>query len=281
MIRRLMVGMAACMAFAANGSLCLAASASQVVTVTGTGSSIGTVKLMADAFTRKHPAIRVEVLSSIGSTGGIKAVKAGKIDVGLSSRPLRPDERADDLKEAAYGRTPVVFGAHPGTSVNDISLEDIEQIYLGQKVAWPDKTPIRLVLRPKSDAYTEFLVRISDRMRVATEKSYTIPGLFTGVTDQDAAIQIERAAGSFGVTSLAVIQSEGRNIKRLSVNKVAPTLKNLETGKYPFAMSMHVVYRQSSPNTAVKPFIDFIFSGEGQKILRETGHQPLKRQSNP
>lgn len=282
MVHRCVVGIFMCagIVLGTSESISHAASGPQVVTVTGTGSSIGTMKVMADALSKKHPAIRVEVLPSIGSTGAIKAVNADKIDVGLSSRALRLEERDRDVEAVPYGRTPVVFGTHPKTPINDITLEEVEQIYRGQKLTWPDKTPVRLVLRPKSDAYTEFLARISDRMRVATEISYTIPGLFTGITDQDAANQIERAEGSFTVTSLSLLLSEDRRIKRLTLSKVAPTVKNLESGKYPFAMTMYLVYRHNSRNSAVRTFVDFLFSREGQQILRETGHELLKKPVN-
>ncbi|MBI5484759.1 MAG: hypothetical protein HY888_09900, partial [Deltaproteobacteria bacterium] len=106
-------------------------------------------------------------------------------------------------------------------------------------------------------------------------KSYRIPGLFTGVTDQDAADQIEKTTGAFGVTSLSLILSEGRNVKILSLDGVVPDVANLESGKYPYFMTMHLVYRKSNP--AVRRFIDFVFSREGQKVLRDCGHVPLKR----
>ncbi|MBU1149836.1 MAG: hypothetical protein KJ800_02665, partial [Proteobacteria bacterium] len=47
--------------------------------ITGTGSSIGVMKRMAEGFQKKHPNVAVDVLPSIGSTGGIKAVKEGRI----------------------------------------------------------------------------------------------------------------------------------------------------------------------------------------------------------
>ena len=39
--------------------------------------------------------------------------------------------------------------------------------------------------------------------------------MFTAITDQDAADQIERTPGSFGATSYATVVSEKRNIKPL------------------------------------------------------------------
>jgi phosphate transport system substrate-binding protein len=64
------------------------ASSKETLIIAGTGSSVGTMRLMAKGFQKKYPNATVEVLPSIGSTGGIKAVREGKIDIGLSSRVL-------------------------------------------------------------------------------------------------------------------------------------------------------------------------------------------------
>jgi phosphate transport system substrate-binding protein len=73
------------------------ASAQEKLLVTGTGSAIGVMNLIAKAFEKTTPGVKVEVLPSVGSTGGIKAVKDGKIDVGISSRQMKPEERSQDL----------------------------------------------------------------------------------------------------------------------------------------------------------------------------------------
>jgi len=250
---------------------------SGAITITGTGSSIGTIQHLAEAYRKKNPGATVTILPSIGSTGGIRAVKANKIDIGLSSRAMRPEERAPELFEVAYGRTPFVFSTHRGNSQSNISLGEIANIYAGQQRSWPDRTPVRLVLRPKTDAYTVFLESLNENIKQASRISYQIPGLFTGITDQDAADQIEKTPGSFGVTSLSLILSEARNIKPLSLGGVVPNVANLESGKYPCFMTMHLIHKKHNP--AVKRFIDFVFSREGQKVLRENGHQPLKKTS--
>jgi len=257
---------------------CITAGAeSGAIKITGTGSSIGTMQRLVEFYHKKNPGAAVTILTSIGSTGGIKAVKANKIDIGLSSRAMRPDERAPDLFEVAYGRTPFVFATHRSNSQSNITFAEIANIYAGKQRSWPDKTPVRLVLRPRTDAYTVFLESLNENIKQASRKSYQIPGLFTGITDQDAADQIEKTQGSFGVTSLSLILSEDRKIKVLSLDGVAPSVANLESGKYPCFMTMHLIHKNSNP--AVKRFIDFVFSREGQKILRDNGHQPLKKTS--
>lgn len=255
---------------------CITAGAeSGTITITGTGSSIGTMQRLVEVYRKKNPGIDINVLSSIGSAGGIKAVKANRIDIGLSARALRPEERFSELSEVAYGRTPFVFATHRSNKQSSITLAEVAKIYAGQQLTWPDRTPVRLVLRPMTDAYTVFLEGLNENIKQASRKSYRIPGLFTGVTDQDAADQIEKTTGAFGVTSLSLILSEGRNVKILSLDGVVPDVANLESGKYPYFMTMHLVYRKSNP--AVRRFIDFVFSREGQKVLRDCGHVPLKK----
>ncbi|MDP3096829.1 MAG: hypothetical protein Q8M86_02665, partial [Syntrophales bacterium] len=43
--------------------------------ITGSGSGIGAMRRMAEGFQKKHPNVAIDLLLSIGSTGGINAVK--------------------------------------------------------------------------------------------------------------------------------------------------------------------------------------------------------------
>jgi phosphate transport system substrate-binding protein len=108
-------------------------------------------------------------------------------------------------------------------------------------------------------------------------KAHQIPGVFVGITDQDAAEQIEKTPGSFGTTSLSIIVAEKRKIKALSVDGVAPTLSNLSTGRYPYAITLFLVYKKDRYKGAVKDFIEFVFSRDGKKILSDNGHLTLER----
>jgi len=251
--------------------------------ITGTGSSIGTMRRMGEVFQKKHPTVTVNVPPSIGSTGAIKAVKEGKIDIGFSYRPLKPDERSIEIIEEPYGRTPVIFGVQESNPTNGLTLAEIEDIYAGKRTTWSDRTPIRLILRPISDGFSVYLASINPRLKSAYEKARSIPGVFVGETDQDAAEKIEKTPGSFGATSAALIVSEKRKIKALLVDGAAPTLSNIadgvpiSAGKYPYAMTMFLVYKRNNDKGEVKDFIKFVFSKDGRKLLSESGHVTLPR----
>jgi len=253
------------------------ASAKETLIITGTGASIGTMELMAKAFQKKRPTVNIKVLPSIGTAGGIKAVNADKIDIGLSNRPLKPEERSAEIIEKPYGRTAFIFGVQGSNPTKGFTLAEIEEIYAGKRKSWPDGTSLRLILRPLSDGFSAYLAGINPGLKSAHEKAHAIPGVFVGNTDQDAASYIEKTPGSFGTTSSSLVAAEKRKIKALSVDGVAPTLANVSTGKYPYVMTLSLVYKQDKYKGAVKDFIEFVFSRDGQKILSANGHVTLQR----
>lgn len=232
---------------------------------------------MAKGFHEKRPGVTVEVLPSIGSVGGIKAVQDGKIDIGLSSRPLRPEERSAEIVEEPYGRSAFVFGVQDSNPTKGFTLAEIEDIYAGKRKTWPDGTPIRLILRPVSDSYSQYLAGVTPGMKSASEKAHSIPGVFVGITDRDGALQIEKTPGSFGITSAAIAAAERLKIKALSVDGIAPTLPNVSAGKYPYATTFVLVYKRDKYRGPIKDFIEFVFSRDGQKLLSDNSHVTMQR----
>ncbi len=253
------------------------ASSKETLIITGTGSSIATMQLMAKAFQKKYPDVTVQVPASIGTTGGIKAVNENKIDIGLSYRPLKPEERSTNITEQPYGRTAFIFGVQEANPVKGITLAEIKAIYAGKRKTWPDGAPIRPILRPVSDGMSEYLASINPSLKSASERAHSIPGVFVGNTDQEAADHIENTPGSFGITSISLVISEKRKIKALSIDGATPTLVNVSSGKYPYAMTLSLVYQRDKYRGAVKDFIEFVFSRDGQKLLSDNGHVTLQR----
>lgn len=249
---------------------CLNASA-QEVKIGGTGAALGTMKILADAYARRHPDFKFVVLPSLGTSGGIKALRASAIHISLSSRPLTDSESQGGFVATEYGRTPFIFATSAATRATEITTGTLAELYAGKADKWPDGTPVRLVMRPLGDSDTEVIKAISPAVRVAKEAAEKRPGMLFTVTDQETADSIEKVPGSLGPSTLALVLSEKRAMRPLSLDGVAPDVKALADGRYPLSKTMYLV-TPATPAPAVQGFVDFVRSPAGRALLAQNGH---------
>jgi phosphate transport system substrate-binding protein len=251
-----------------------AAVSAETVRISGTGGAAGGMRLLAEAYRKEDPGVNVVILRSMGSSGGIRAALAGKLDIGVSARPMSPDERTRGGLQQPYARTALVFGANQGVKQPGITLPEIADIYAGRKTTWEDGTRLRLVLRPASDTDTIALGRISPEMADAVALSQKREGLIGAMPDQECADVIERTEGAFGTTTLALVVSEKRRIRILPLSGVIPSAKTVRDGSYPYTKTFFLV---TGPNLspAAARFIRFVLSPAGKSILSRVGHIPL------
>jgi phosphate transport system substrate-binding protein len=247
------------------------AAAAEEIKIGGTGTALGTMRLLAETFSKQNPDVRVTVLPSLGSGGGIKAVEKGAVDIAVSSRPVKEDERSLGLMESEYARTPFVFAVSIKSKVTSITSGQIADLYAGRTRTWPDGSRIRPVLRPAGEADTDQIKKMGPAIAEALNLAEKIPGTPSAVTDQQAADEIERIPGAFGATTLALIKSEDRSLRALELNGVAATAQNAAGGLYPHYKRLYVVTRPKQV-AAVQRFIAFLRSPGGVEILVRNGH---------
>ncbi len=253
------------------GALLAPVAAAEEIKIGGTGNALGTARLLGDAFSAKSPGFKVLVLNSLGTSGAIKAVPKGAIDIGLSSRALTTDELALGLVAVQYASSPTVFAISAKFKPTDITLQQVADIYSGKLASWPGGAPARPVLRQPGDDNTKQIKALSAAIEAALNTAEQRPGLAYAMTDQEAADKIESIPGAFGITTQALILSEGRALRALSLNGVEPTTKNAASGVYPMAKHFFFITKPL-PSPAVQQFIAFVKSPAGSEILEKTGH---------
>ena len=241
------------------------------IKIGGTGNALGTMRLLGEAFSKKYPDVKVNVLSSLGSSGALKAVPKGAIDIGLTSRALSDEERATGIQAIEYARSPTVIAVSTKSKVTDISRGQIADIYSGKLTGWPDGTPIRPVLRQPGDDNTKQIRSLSQAIDNALSIAEQRPGLAFATTDQEAAEKIETIPGAFGVTTVALIKSESRSLRALTLDGIEPTESNAAGGRYPIIKTFFFVTAPTLSPYA-QQFIAFVRSPAGHDILTQTGH---------
>jgi len=261
------------LAAAAGLSPCTVAAQGDTVRVAGTGSALGAMRLLADAFHATGTSIRVSVLPAIGSGGGVKAVLGGAADIAVISRPITAEEQARGASALEYARTPFVFATWPGNPIDGVTLAELADLYTGKRTQWATRTPVRLVLRPAADIDSRLVAGLSPALRDAVASASKRPGMIIADTDNDAADMIERTEGAFGVTALGLVLSERRKIKVLKLDGVAPSAKSLADGRYGLEKRFNLVTVPRS-SAGVREFAAFVQSRTGRAILERTGHVP-------
>ena len=237
----------------------------------GTGAALGSMQLLAQAYARTRPELRLSVLPSMGSGGGIKAVLAGAIQIGLSSRPLSDAETRAGAVAVEYGRTPFVFANAATNATTGVTLAQLTDYYSGTQSQWPDGATLRLVLRPIGDSDSETIKAMSPAMREAKSAAEQRKGMVFTVTDQDTAAAIEKIPGALGPSTLALLLSERPALKALALDGVLPSAASIASGRYPLYKTMLLVTGPKSPPQALD-FVAFVRSAAGRSILEQTGH---------
>lgn len=244
--------------------------AAEEIRIGGTGTALGTMRLLGNEFTARNADVRITIVPNLGSSGGIKAVTSGAIGLAVASRPMNEDERKLGAVEIPYARTPFVFAVSVRSPVTAITSGDLADIYGGKMVTWADGSPVRIVLRPESDRDTEIVKSISPEVRRGLLAAQARPGVRFSVTDQEAAGDLERIPGAVGPSSLALIVSEKRALRALTLDGKEPTLANAASGAYPYQKQLSFVTGARRP-AAVERFVAFVRSPAGQKILAGNG----------
>lgn len=241
----------------------------ETVKAGGTGSAIGSLKLLAQDFVLSHPNTKIIPIESLGSSGSIKAVVAGALDISLSARPLKATEKSENLTQQEIARTPLVLASlynHAG-----FTTADIPKIFDGSLSTWPNNKPLRPILRPDADAESAILRAISPELDQALSVAHKRQGVHVAITDQDSADAIEKIPGAVGTSTLSLILSERRKIFALPLNGVAPSISNLAQGRYPYFKPLYLITAQN-PSKATQAFITFMRSKPGAKILSDNGY---------
>lgn len=113
------------------------ASLSGIVNTDGSTSMKDVMGVLTETYRDVQPDVTANY-SGTGSGAGIEAVLAGNVDIGLSSRALKPEEE----EKGAVGHTVALDGVaivvNPANGVEDLSVEQIAQIFKGEITNWSE-----------------------------------------------------------------------------------------------------------------------------------------------
>ncbi|MBL8673238.1 MAG: substrate-binding domain-containing protein [Alphaproteobacteria bacterium] len=253
--------------------LCAPAAAwPEEATIGGTGGALGLARALGADFSAASPADNLKVLPSLGSTGAMRALLDGAIDLGLSARPLEPAEAARGAREVACVRTPLAFVSSL-ESARAIEVARLPALFADPRPTWPDGSPLRIILRTRLDADTNYLISVVPGLSAAVEAARRRPESPSAATDQDNMELAAMVPGSLTQATLVQLVTEGIKLRVLAVNGIMPSVETLESGRYPLVRRLCIIAGQSVSGVAQR-FVSHVLSQRGASILRESGGLP-------
>lgn len=106
------------------------------IQIAGSTSVQPVAEKLAQAYTKKHPNVKINVQGG-GSSVGITQAKQGTIDIGTSSKDLKPDER-QGLSVYLIGRDGIAIIVNKNNPINDLSKSQIRDIFSGKIRNWKE-----------------------------------------------------------------------------------------------------------------------------------------------
>ena len=196
---------------------------------------------------------------------GYKAVVDGDTDIFFAAAPS--DEQKQYAKdkgvELVYqpvGQEAFVFFVNEKNPVDNLTVEQVRDIYGGDVQNWADVGGANRVINPVTRLKGSGSQTVMDKFMGERKIAPKSPLAFTGA--------------SIGFSFRYYLNDMVGNtaVKMISLNGVYPNTENIKNGSYPLVYQFYAVYRKDNQNENVKKLIAWTLSSEGQDLIEQCGY---------
>jgi phosphate transport system substrate-binding protein len=249
----------------------------KIITVKGSDTMVILAQRWAEKYMQAHKDVTVQVTGG-GSGTGIAALINGTTDICNSSRDIKDSERqllkqkfnsfGVEIRVAIDGLSVYLNQANP---VKELTMQQIRDIYLGKITNWKEVggNNAKIIVYGRennSGTYVFFKEHVLDGADYVSSMQ-SLPGtaaVANAVSKDKNAIGYGGAAYAKGIKDAAI--KKDKNSKAY-----LPKLESIKSGVYPLSRFLYL-YTVKKPEGAVKEYIDWILSKEGQSIVSEVGY---------
>lgn len=238
---------------------------SGTVNTDGSTSMNEMMLIMMEVFEEMNPDVTVNY-SGTGSGAGIEAVLNETVDIGLASRALKDEEKANGAVEHIVALDGVAVVVNPDNSVTDLTVDQIAQIYKGEVTNWSElggaDQEIAVLGREDGSGTRSAFEEI---VGVDGECKYTNEYSSTG----DVIGQVASNPGAIGYASLSAVDE---TVAAVKVDGVAPSEETVKDGSYTLQRPFVMVTKDGVElSAAAQGFLDFVMSDEAAQYITMAG----------
>ncbi len=203
-----------------------------------------------------------------GSGAGIKAAASGTADIGLSSRALKDEEKAEGLAGTVVALDGIAVIVNADSAVSDLSVEQIAAIFTGEITDWSEvggeAGAISCIGREAGSGTRdgfESITGTTDACRLDQELTST-GGVIEAVAGN---------ANAIGYASLSAVEGKD-SVKAVTVGGVACTEETVLDGSYAIQRPFVLVTKTGAAlSDAAQAFFDYATSAAASELIEAAG----------
>lgn len=257
------------------------------IQIKGSDTMVNLGQAWAEAFNKAHPDVNVAVTGG-GSGTGLTALISGTCDIAQSSRSIEEKEvkRAEAKGIKPNQETVALDGiavvVHPKNPVKNLTIAQLRDIFMGRIKNWrslggKNKTIVILSREFNSGTHIFFKEHVLRRGNPKGREEFSPEALLMPSSQAiaDEVANNENAIGYYGMGYISPRQKVIAVTKDAKSPCLEPTIENVLSNAYPISRPLYL-YTNGKPQGVIKEFIDFVYSKEGQEIVKKTDFVPVK-----
>ncbi|MGY6227660.1 phosphate ABC transporter substrate-binding protein [Faecalibacterium duncaniae] len=245
-----------------------AAALSGNVAAGGSTSMKNVIAALTEGFAEVEPGVTVSY-DPTGSGAGITGAADKTLDIGLSSRALKDDEKAD-VEGTTIALDGIAIIVNNASKVEDLTVDQLKQMFTGEITNWSevggDDGEIVLIGREAGSGTRdgfESIVDVKDSCKYAQELTAT-GAVISAVEANPLAI---------GYASLSAV---GDTVKMVTVGGVECSEETVKDGSYEVQRPFVFVTNKSvALSEQAQAFFDFATSADAADLIRTAGAVPV------
>ena len=253
---------------ASSAASSAAAALSGNVAAGGSTSMKNVIAALTEGFAEVEPGVTVSY-DPTGSGAGITGATDKTLDIGLSSRALKDDEKAD-VDGTTIALDGIAIIVNNASKVEDLTVDQLKQMFTGEITNWSevggDDGEIVLIGREAGSGTRdgfESIVDVKDSCKYAQELTAT-GAVISAVEANPLAI---------GYASLSAV---GDTVKMVTVGGVECSEETVKDGSYEVQRPFVFVTNKSvALSEQAQAFFDFATSADAADLIRTAGAVPV------
>ena len=238
----------------------------RIVNIAGSTSVMPFTEKLAEHFMVEQPTYIINVQSG-GSTAGIQAAMNKTVEIGMSSRELKPEEKT--LKEITICLDGIAIVVNPENPVTSLKLSQVRDIFSGKvknwkELGWHDRR-IDAVTREEGSgtrgAFEELIMH----------KDAIDDGIM--VQDSNGSVKEVVATDPYAMGYISLGIADER-VSTVSIDGVRPTPDAIKDKRYKIVRPFLYLI-MGDPTGNASAFISYVLSKDGQLILKKEGLIPV------